>query len=142
MHTSTPTKSSGHDESSSLYDELGLIDSKVESDEDIPGINAGVQDKGQAGPNPGEQDEGQAGPNPGDAVASQPQSSPVIHVGPNLQHMDLEAMDVSTQPHPEKMDEVFTATAYPKVQENLKLTVKEQVILEEPASSTGTLSSL
>nr|GEX63869.1 hypothetical protein [Tanacetum cinerariifolium] len=40
------------------------------------------------------------------------------------------------------MDEGFTTTAYPKVQENLKLTVKEQVILEEPTSSTGTLSSL
>nr|GFB29094.1 hypothetical protein [Tanacetum cinerariifolium] len=49
---------------------------------------------------------------------------------------------VSTQPHPEQMDEGFTATAYPKVQENLKLTVEEQVILEEPASSTGILSSL
>nr|GEU68626.1 retrovirus-related Pol polyprotein from transposon TNT 1-94 [Tanacetum cinerariifolium] len=75
--TSTPTESSGHDESSSLY----------------------------AGPNPGEQDEGQAGPNPGDDATSQPQLSPVIH-------------------------------------ENLKLTVEEQVILEEPTSSTGTLSSL
>ncbi|GKA94576.1 retrovirus-related pol polyprotein from transposon TNT 1-94 [Tanacetum coccineum] len=40
------------------------------------------------------------------------------------------------------MDEGFIATTYPKVQENLKLTVEEQVILEEPASSTGTLSSL
>ncbi|GKB80557.1 hypothetical protein Tco_0947452 [Tanacetum coccineum] len=40
------------------------------------------------------------------------------------------------------MDEGFIATAYLKVQENLKLTVEEQVILEEPASSTGTLSSL
>nr|GEV80604.1 retrovirus-related Pol polyprotein from transposon TNT 1-94 [Tanacetum cinerariifolium] len=40
------------------------------------------------------------------------------------------------------MDEGFTATAYLNVQENLKLTVKENVILEEPASSTGTLSSL
>nr|GEW65460.1 hypothetical protein [Tanacetum cinerariifolium] len=40
------------------------------------------------------------------------------------------------------MDEGFTVTAYPKVQENLKLMVEEQVILEEPASSTGTLSSL
>nr|GEZ19106.1 hypothetical protein [Tanacetum cinerariifolium] len=36
----------------------------------------------------------------------------------------------------------FTATAYPKVQENLKLTVEDQVLLEEPASSSGTLSSL
>nr|GEW40299.1 hypothetical protein [Tanacetum cinerariifolium] len=40
------------------------------------------------------------------------------------------------------MDEGFTATAYPKAQENLKLTVEEQVLLEEPASSSGTLSSL
>nr|GFA48241.1 hypothetical protein [Tanacetum cinerariifolium] len=56
--------------------------------------------------------------------------------------MDLEATDVSTQPHLELMDEGFTASAYPKVQENLKLTVEKQVILEEPASSTGTLSSL
>nr|GEZ97036.1 hypothetical protein [Tanacetum cinerariifolium] len=36
----------------------------------------------------------------------------------------------------------FTTTAYPKVQENLKLTVEDQVLLEEPASSSGTLSSL
>nr|GEW96146.1 monodehydroascorbate reductase [Tanacetum cinerariifolium] len=114
--TSTPTESSGHDESSSLYDELGLTDSEVEFDEDVPGIDAGVEDDGQAGLNPGEQDEGQAGPNPGDATASQPQSSPVVHAGPNLEHTNLE--------------------------ENLKLTVEEQVILEEPASSTGTLSSL
>nr|GFD49279.1 hypothetical protein [Tanacetum cinerariifolium] len=75
--TSTPTRSSGHDESSSLYAKLGLTDSEVESDEDVPGIDVGVQG--------------------------------------------------------------FTAMAYPKVQENLKLKVEEQVILEEPASSTGTL---
>nr|GEW13922.1 hypothetical protein [Tanacetum cinerariifolium] len=120
-HTSTPTGSSGHDESSSLYTELGLTDSEVESDEDVPGIDSGVQgegqdgpnpdeqDEGQARPNPGEQDEGQARPNPGDAAAYQPQSSLVVHAGPNLEHMDLEATDV---------------------------------ILEELASSTGTLSSL
>nr|GEY67948.1 E-beta-farnesene synthase [Tanacetum cinerariifolium] len=89
--TITPTRSFGHDESSSLYAELGLTDSEVESDEDVPGMDAGVQDEGQAIPNP---------------------------------------------------DEGFTATAYPKVEENLKLMVEEQVILEEPASYTGTLSSL
>nr|GEZ85315.1 hypothetical protein [Tanacetum cinerariifolium] len=153
-HTSIPTGSSGHDESSSLYVELGLKEFEVESDEDVPGIDAGVldegqagpnpgdQDKGQAGPNPDEQDEGQAGPNPCDAAASQPLPSLVVHAGPNLEHMDLEATDVSTQPHSKQMDEGFTATAYLKVQENLKLTVEKQVILEEPASSTGTLSSL
>nr|GEZ26424.1 monodehydroascorbate reductase [Tanacetum cinerariifolium] len=152
--TSTPTGSSGHDESSSLYAELGLTDSEVESDEDVPGIDAGVPNKDQARQNPGdqdeghaglnldEQDEGEAGLNPGDAAASQPLPSPVVHPGPNLERMDLEVRDVSTQPHPEQIDEGFTATAYPKVQENLKLTIEEQVILEEPASSTRTLSSL
>ncbi|GKA88748.1 hypothetical protein Tco_0810512 [Tanacetum coccineum] len=40
------------------------------------------------------------------------------------------------------MDEGFIATAYLNVQENLKLTINEPVIPEEPASSTGTLSSL
>ncbi|GJX71309.1 hypothetical protein Tco_0308480 [Tanacetum coccineum] len=40
--------------------------------------------------------------------------------------------------HNEHMDEGFTAAAYPEVQENLKLKVDEQVILEEPVSSTGT----
>nr|GEX83738.1 hypothetical protein [Tanacetum cinerariifolium] len=126
--TSTPTGSSGHDESKSLYVELGLMDGEVES--------------GQAGPNPDEQDEGHVGPNPGDAAASQPLPSLVVHAGPNLKRMDLEVTHVSTQPHPEQIDEGFTATAYPKVQENLKLTVEEHVILEEPASSTGTLSYL
>nr|GEU43023.1 hypothetical protein [Tanacetum cinerariifolium] len=88
-HTSTPTESSGHDKSSSLYAELRLTTSKVKYDEDVQGIDAEVPDEGQAGPNPR-----------------------------------------------------FTATAYPKVQENLKLTVEEHMILEEPASSTGTLSAL
>ncbi|GJY97821.1 hypothetical protein Tco_0514731 [Tanacetum coccineum] len=112
--TPAPTKPSGHAESPSLYAELGLTDSETESDEEVlPVIKIGVQNEGQAGPNPGIQDEGQAGSNPGDVVVSQPQSS---HAGPNREHMDFE--------------------------ENLKLTVKEQVILEEPARSTGTLSSL
>nr|GEV39433.1 hypothetical protein [Tanacetum cinerariifolium] len=140
--TSTPTEFSDHDESFSLYVELGLTNSKVESDEDVSGIDVGVQDKGHARLNPGEHDEGQAGLNPGDVAASQPQSSHVVHAGPNLEHIDLEAMDVSSQLHPEKMNEGFTTTAYPSVQENLKLIVEEQMILEEPASSTATLSSL
>nr|GEV13565.1 hypothetical protein [Tanacetum cinerariifolium] len=126
--TSTPIGSSGHDESSLLYAELGLIDNEEESDEDVSGTDAGVQ--------------GQAGLNPDDAEASQPLPSPVVHAGSDLEHMDLDVTDVSTQPHPEQMNKGFTATAYPKVQENLKLTVEEHVILEEPASSSGTLSSL
>nr|GEU29676.1 retrovirus-related Pol polyprotein from transposon TNT 1-94 [Tanacetum cinerariifolium] len=42
----------------------------------------------------------------------------------------------------EQIDEEFTSTMYPNVQDNLKLPVEEQFILEEPASSTGTLSFL
>ncbi|GJS22707.1 hypothetical protein Tco_0451339 [Tanacetum coccineum] len=61
-----PTEPSGHDESSSLYAELG-----------------------QAGPNPGIQDESQARSNPGDAAVSQPQSSHAVHAGPNHEHMDF-----------------------------------------------------
>nr|GEV29864.1 retrovirus-related Pol polyprotein from transposon TNT 1-94 [Tanacetum cinerariifolium] len=62
--TSTPTGSSGHNESSSLYAELGLMDSEEESEEDVPGAYAGGQGEGQARPDPGAQDEDQTGSNP------------------------------------------------------------------------------
>ncbi|GJV59176.1 hypothetical protein Tco_1465276 [Tanacetum coccineum] len=87
-------------------------------------------------------DEGQARSNPGDTAGSQPPPSHVVHAGPNLEHMDLETTDALTQHKPEQMDEGFNTTAYPNVLENLKLPTQDQVILEEPASSTGTLSSL
>ncbi|GJU85686.1 hypothetical protein Tco_1293232 [Tanacetum coccineum] len=71
-----PTEPSGHDESSSLYAELGLTESDTESDKEVPPVvKSGALDEGQA-------------------------------------------------------------------LENLKLTVDDPVIPEEPASSTGTLSSL
>nr|GFD36646.1 hypothetical protein [Tanacetum cinerariifolium] len=89
-----------------------------------------------------EQPEGQTGPDPGNAETSQSIPSHVVHAGSDREHMDLDVADVSPPPPPEQMDEGFTATAYLKVQENLKLTVEEQVLLEEPASSSGTLSSL
>ncbi|GJX65973.1 hypothetical protein Tco_0300316 [Tanacetum coccineum] len=129
--TSAPTEPSGHDESSSLYAELGLSDSDTESDEEVPPVVKS-----------GAQEEGQAGPNPGNDTVSQPQSTPAVHAEPNLEHTNVEATDASSQPQPEQMDEGFTATVYPNVLENLKLTVDEPVIPEEPASSTGTLSSL
>ncbi|GKB35867.1 hypothetical protein Tco_0880809, partial [Tanacetum coccineum] len=72
--TATQTEPTGHDESSSLYAELKLTDSETNSDEEVPGIDAGVQDEGQARPNLDEQDKGQAGPNPNDAATSKPPS--------------------------------------------------------------------
>nr|GEX32515.1 hypothetical protein [Tanacetum cinerariifolium] len=87
----------------------------------------GAQDEGQAGSNRDEQSEGQAGPDPGNAGADeQPMSSPMVHARLDRKHMDLDVADVSQQPSAEQMDEGFTATAYLKVQENFKLTVKEQ----------------
>ncbi|GJT94872.1 retrovirus-related pol polyprotein from transposon TNT 1-94 [Tanacetum coccineum] len=85
---------------------------------------------------------GQGGTNPGDAGVSQTPSSHVLHAGPNLDHMDLGIDEASSQPNTEQMDEEFAATAYPKVQENLKLPTEGDVRLEDPASLAATLSSL
>ncbi|GJT59952.1 hypothetical protein Tco_1003485 [Tanacetum coccineum] len=121
---------------------------------DSPSLDAGTCSNCSVGPNswctsiearwtnPSVQDEGQAGSNPSDVAESQPQSSHVVHAGPNLEHMDLEATDASTQQNTEQIDEEFTTTAYLNVQENLKLPTEDQVILEDLTSSTGTLSSL
>ncbi|GKG31888.1 hypothetical protein Tco_0426838, partial [Tanacetum coccineum] len=95
-------------------------------------VRSGAQDEGQAGPDPGTLDEGQAGPNPDDVTEYQPLPTPSVLAGPNLEHLDVEITDPSSQPQPEHMDEGFTAAAYPDV----------QVIPEEPVSFTGTLSSL
>ncbi|GKA82775.1 hypothetical protein Tco_0789523, partial [Tanacetum coccineum] len=130
-HTPIPSNPAGHEESSSLYAELGLSGSDTESDEEMPLV---VRSRAQ--------DEGQAGPNPDDVAESQPLPTPSVLARPNLEHSDVEITDASSQPQPEHMDEGFIATAYPEVQENLKLTVDEQMIPEEPVSSTGTLSSL
>ncbi|GJX01289.1 hypothetical protein Tco_0185202 [Tanacetum coccineum] len=88
-----PTKSSGHEESLSLYAELGFSSSDSDLDETTSSvIRSKTQDEDQA-------------------------------------RSDL---DSSSQPQPEHIDEGFTATAYPNIQENLKMTVDEPVIPEEP----------
>ncbi|GJZ26344.1 retrovirus-related pol polyprotein from transposon TNT 1-94 [Tanacetum coccineum] len=69
-----------------------------------------------------DQDEGQARTNPGE--------------------QDKVKLDQTLVMLQKQMDEEFTTTAYLNVQENLKLLTEDQVILKEPASSTGTLSSL
>nr|GEY21297.1 hypothetical protein [Tanacetum cinerariifolium] len=119
------------------------------------GSDAGAQAKGQARSNPDETSEGQAGsntdetsegqvgPDPSNAEARvQSTSSPMVHAGSDREHMDLDVANVSPQPSTEELDEGFTATVYPNVQENLKIAIEEPVLLEEPASSSGTLSSL
>ncbi|GJY11535.1 hypothetical protein Tco_0379720 [Tanacetum coccineum] len=56
--------------------------------------------------------------------------------------MDMGIAEASSQLNIEQMDKEFTATAYPKVQENLNLPNEGDVRLEDPASSAATLSSL
>nr|GEU77385.1 integrase, catalytic region, zinc finger, CCHC-type, peptidase aspartic, catalytic [Tanacetum cinerariifolium] len=132
-----PAGSSLHDES--LYVVLGQSDNEEKSKKVVLGATGG----GQAGSNPDEMSEGQAGPDPSnDGNEDRSIPSPVVHAGSDREHMDLDATDVSPQPSTEQLDEGFLATAYPKIQESLKLAVEEQVLLEEPASSSGTLSSL
>nr|GFA01891.1 hypothetical protein [Tanacetum cinerariifolium] len=107
------------------------------------GSNTDETFEGQAGSNPDESAKCQAGPDPGNVEARvQSTSIPVVHVGSDRNHMDTDVANVSLQPSTEKLYEGFTATIYPNVQENLKLSVEEPVLLEEPASSSGTLSSL
>ncbi|GKD56216.1 hypothetical protein Tco_1289603, partial [Tanacetum coccineum] len=146
--TPMPTEPSRIADLPSLDADLAPIDNEIESGEEMSGINTRDQDEGHAGPNPGVQDEGQAKPNPsvqdegqarsnpGDAAESQPQSSHVVHAGPNLEHTDLEATDASTQQNTEQMDDEFTTTAYPNVQENLKLPTKDQDTSSVPPMAT------
>nr|GEY15643.1 retrovirus-related Pol polyprotein from transposon TNT 1-94 [Tanacetum cinerariifolium] len=162
---SKPTRSSSHDDSS--YAVLGQSNSKEESEkvvlgadeggqgegqarpdpgaqaEDQTGLDVGTQDKGQVRSNPEEIFKGQAGPDPGNAgVDEHSIPSLMVHTGSDREHMELDVANVSPQPTTEQLDEGFTATAYLKVQENLKLIVEEHVLLEDLASSLGTLSSL
>ncbi|GJT02755.1 retrovirus-related pol polyprotein from transposon TNT 1-94 [Tanacetum coccineum] len=128
-HPPTHTEPTGQAESPSLDVKLPLTDSETESDEEVPMINAGDHDEGQARTNPGEQDEGQARSNPGDAAESQPQPSHGVHAGPNHEHMDFEATDASSQQKPEKMDEEFTTSAYPNVPRIRELNAETEVQL-------------
>nr|GEW42141.1 hypothetical protein [Tanacetum cinerariifolium] len=109
----------------------------------VPGADKVGQSEseGQAGPDPSAQAE--AGPDPGNA-GSEMQSIPshVVHAGSDREQMDLDTANVPPEPSQEQLDEGFAVTVYLKVQENLKLIVEEHVLLEDPASSSGTLSSL
>ncbi|GKD49650.1 hypothetical protein Tco_1278626 [Tanacetum coccineum] len=94
-----PTETSGREDSTSLYAELGLSGSDTDSDEATPPvIRSRTQDEGQAGSDPGKLDEGQARPNPDDVAESQPLPTPSVLAGPNLEHSDVEITDASSQP--------------------------------------------
>ncbi|GKD55495.1 hypothetical protein Tco_1288882 [Tanacetum coccineum] len=55
---------------------------------------------------------------------------------PGISHVAL------TEPDPKPRHNEFMADLYPKVQESLKFLADQHVILKDPLSSTGTLSSM
>ncbi|GJU55209.1 hypothetical protein Tco_1228923 [Tanacetum coccineum] len=75
--------------------------------------------------NAGDQDEGQARPNP----ESQPQPIHGVHAGPNREHVDLEAIDASSQQKLEQIDEEFTTTAY--LNKSLELDYSNQGLADQ-----------
>nr|GEY03154.1 hypothetical protein [Tanacetum cinerariifolium] len=113
--TLMPTEASRHAESPSLDVELALTDSETKSDNVVSKVNTGDQDEGQARPNPSDHDKGQARPNPSVQDEGQAGSNPgdAAESQPQSSHV-----------------------------ENLKLPYEDPMILQEPASSTGTISSL
>nr|GEX70871.1 histone deacetylase 14 [Tanacetum cinerariifolium] len=132
---SEPTASSFHDESP--YEVLGQSDSDEESEKIVLGVENGSQDEGQAGPDPNAQAEGQTGSDTGAQAEGQAGLNPDETSKGQARSNPDETSEGEAGPDPG-----FTATVYPNVQENLKLAVEEPVLLEEPASSSGTLSSL
>nr|GEW00123.1 hypothetical protein [Tanacetum cinerariifolium] len=87
-------------------------------------------------------DEGHAGSDPGKTPESRPP--------PEHEHMDedqagpnpRQSFVALAEPNLELMHNDFIATVYLKVYESLKHTTKEHVHLENPLSSSGTLSSM
>ncbi|GJR64047.1 hypothetical protein Tco_0010112 [Tanacetum coccineum] len=90
-------------------------------------VGISVHTENQAGSDPRQGHEALAGSN---LEPMQEDSSP------RKEHVALAG------PNPEHMDEDFYATAYLKVHENLKFRTDEHVILENPESSSATLSSM
>ncbi|GJS64217.1 hypothetical protein Tco_0678781 [Tanacetum coccineum] len=84
-----------------------------------------------------ELDEGQAGSDSGNTLESRPlPDEDQAGSNPRQSHVALAG------PNPESMHEDFITTVYPKVHESLKHSTEEHVFLENPPSSSGTLSSM
>ncbi|GJZ30702.1 hypothetical protein Tco_0575749 [Tanacetum coccineum] len=89
-----------------------------------------------------ELDQDQAGSDPGESLESRPQPEQV-HMDEDQAGPDPGISRVALAgPDPEPTHDEFMADLYPKVQESLKFLADEHVILEDPLSSTGTLSSM
>ncbi|GKD34058.1 hypothetical protein Tco_1249567, partial [Tanacetum coccineum] len=83
-----------------------------------------------------------AGSDPGESLESRPQPEQV-HIDEDQAGPDPGISRVALAgPDPEPTHNEFMTDLYPKVQESLKFPTDEHVILEDPLSATGTLSSM
>ncbi|GJX88458.1 hypothetical protein Tco_0340472 [Tanacetum coccineum] len=89
-----------------------------------------------------ELDEGQAGSDPSKTLESQPLPERVLMEEDQAGSNRGQSHVVQAGPNPEPMHEDFVATLYPQVHESLKHTTEEHVHIENPLSSSGTLSSM
>nr|GEV33885.1 histone deacetylase 14 [Tanacetum cinerariifolium] len=120
-----PTGSSGHDESP--YALLGQSDSEEESKKVVLRAKEGGQDEGQTGPDPDAQAEDQTGSDAGAQAEDQTGSDT------SAQANDQVGSDAAGS----NPDETSEGLARPDPGD-----AEAKVLLEEPASSSGTLSSL
>ncbi|GJQ94747.1 hypothetical protein Tco_0005886 [Tanacetum coccineum] len=86
--------------------------------------------------------EDQAGSDPGETHESRPPPEQVLMDEDQARPDSREGGVALAGPDPEPTHNEFMADLYPKVQESLKFPTDEHVILEEPLSSFGTLSSM
>ncbi|GJS21994.1 hypothetical protein Tco_0450626 [Tanacetum coccineum] len=89
-----------------------------------------------------EEEHGQAGSDPGKTPESRPLPERVLMEEDQAGSNPGQSHVVQAGPNPEPMHEDFVAIVYPQVHESLKLTTEEHVHIENPPSSSGTLSSM
>ncbi|GJT41786.1 retrovirus-related pol polyprotein from transposon TNT 1-94 [Tanacetum coccineum] len=87
-------------------------------------------------------DEGQAGSDPGKTLKSRPPPERVHIEEDQVGSNPGQSYVVQDGPNPEPMHEDFIAIVYPQVHESLKLTTEEHIHIENPPSSSRTLSSM
>ncbi|GKE36841.1 hypothetical protein Tco_1460246, partial [Tanacetum coccineum] len=108
----------GEEEGNDVANVVSLEEKTDEIDEGHAGSDPGKTSESRPPPEQVFMDEDQAGPDPGESRVA------------------LAGLD------PESTHDEFMANVYPNVQESLKFLADEHVILEDPLSSTGTLSSM
>nr|GEX60607.1 hypothetical protein [Tanacetum cinerariifolium] len=89
-----------------------------------------------------ELDEGQARSNPGKTPESQPPPEQDLMKEDQAGSDPVKSHVAPAGPNPKSIHDDFVATVYPKVHESLKHTTEEHVHVENPLSSSGTLSSM